>query len=188
MLYYSPEYVKELFLAIISYRKDERPTYETDNVLIRCYKWGDANKVLALMEEVYIRELGWNLLFIRDCASVFAEMLKTFDHKRELFLVAEVDNRLVGVMFMKYQGDRTAFIRWLTLIKDFRGNGIGRELLFKAIRFSKKRRYKKVRLVTVGMLDRARRFYMEAGFQEVERRDEYQWEMNITLCSMELRI
>jgi GNAT superfamily N-acetyltransferase len=157
-------------------------------VVIRPHEVGDANRVLALMREVFIDEMGWDRAFIVDAARVLAGMLDDHRPGRDLFLVAESGKKIVGVMFLVNIHDRMGFIRWLVVHKDFRRTGLGRDLLNRALAFSREDRFDKLRLVTVGELTTARRFYLKAGFSEVGRRPDLLWRMRHTLCFMEMDV
>ncbi len=158
------------------------------DAVIRPYKDGDANLILVLMREVFIDELGWDRAFIIDAAYALKEMLEQNKPGRDFFLVCRSGKNIVGVLFVLGVGDGTAFIRWLVVHKDFRGRGLGRELLGRALDFSRRAGFRRARLVTVLDLSRAYTFYLRAGFREVARRLDILWRMEHNLCFMEMEV
>jgi GNAT superfamily N-acetyltransferase len=158
------------------------------DVVIRPCKDGDANRILVLMREVFIDELGWDRAFIIDAAYSLKEMLEQNKPGRDFFQVCRAEKKIVGVLFVLDVGGGTAFIRWLVVRKDFRGRGLGRELLDRALDFSGRAGFHRVRLVTVFELSWAREFYLRAGFREVARRSDILWKMEHDLCYMEMDV
>ena len=157
-------------------------------VTIRSCEGGDANRILSLMREVFIDEMEWDRAFIVDAARVLAEMLNNHRPGHDLFVVAESANKIIGVVFLIDIGNRTGFIRWLVVHRDFRGIGLGRRLFDRVLGFSREEGFVKLRLVTVWKLSEARRFYLKAGFSEVGRRPDFLWRMRHTLCFMEKEV
>lgn len=157
-------------------------------IVLRPFRGGDSKKVLDLMREVYIEEMGWHISFLKDAVGTIREMLITWNPKKDLFVLAETEDGLVGLLFMISLKNETSFIRWLTVKKEYRGIGIGSRLIEMAVDFSKKRGHRKIGLVTVDELKRARDMYIRAGFSETDRKTDLLWEMNLTLCIMEMEL
>ena len=164
------------------------PSPPAERTTIRRCADGDANRILGLMREVFIVEMGWDRAFIVDAARVLKQMLSNRRPGRDLFLVSESSGMIIGVMFLLDIGAGTGFVRWLVVHKDFRGIGLGRALLDRALEFCRGNSFAKVRLVTVRDLSRAREFYLAAGFREVGRHPDILWRMPHSLCFMETEI
>ncbi len=58
-------------------------------------------------------------------------------------------------------------LRWFHIDEKYRGHGIGRELLTRAIDFCRRQGYKAVWLWTMDGLDAARHLYISFGFKPV---------------------
>jgi GNAT superfamily N-acetyltransferase len=157
-------------------------------IVLRPFGGGDSNRVIDLMREVYIEEMGWHMSFLREAIKILKDMLITWDPKQDLFVLAEFEGTLVGLLYMVSQSDGRGLVRWLTVKKDYRGMGIGKRLLEMAVYFARKKRHKKIVLVTVDELKRAREVYARAGFVETGRKADFLWNMNITLCFMEMKL
>ena len=157
-------------------------------IVLRPFGGGDSNRVIDLMREVYIEEMGWHMSFLREAIKILKDMLITWDPKQDLFVLAEFEGGLVGLLYMISQTEGRALIRWLTVKEGYRGMGIGKRLLEMAVDFARKKRHKKIALVTVDELKRAREVYKTAGFAETGRKTDFLWNMNITLCFMEMKL
>jgi len=88
-------------------------------------------------------------------------------------LVLKVDDRIVGMVSLLYSistalGGKVAIIEDMIIRKDYRGKGLGKELLAQAIAFSKKRDCLRLTLLTDFNNDVAIRFYRQFGFKQSE--------------------
>ncbi len=164
------------------------PAISGTDLILRPYQDGDANRVLALMREVFIDEMGWNRAFLVDAARTLVEILAVNTGPGNLFLVCYSRRKIVGVLMLLDVGNGTGFIRWLVVHRDARGIGLGRLLLGRALAFARDTGFSRVRLVTVRDLRRAFDFYLKAGFSEVGTRPDILWRMPHNLCFMELDV
>jgi len=164
------------------------PAIPGTDLVIRPYRDGDANRVLTLMREVFIDEMGWDRAFLADAARTLVEILAADMDRGNLFLVCYSAKKVVGVMVLRDIGRGVGFIRWLVVHHRVRGIGLGRLLLERALAFSRDAGFCRVRLVTVQDLPRALDFYRSAGFREVAHRPDILWRMPHDLCFMELEI
>jgi len=162
----------------------EIPATPDENTVIRIRRYtpGDGNRALSVMKRVYIDELGWRNVFLREAVTALKNMLQSHDPRFELFLLAEAERTPVGVMFLKRKSGRTAFLRWLTVTRDARNRGLGKTLLECAVDFSRNAGYDSMDLVTVDRLEHALEFYRRQGFIESARRKDMVWEMDVELC------
>ena len=166
----------------------EPPAIPGTDFILRPGQDRDANRVLTLMREVFIDEMGWNRAFLADAAHALVETLTHNDDPGTLFLVCYSGKKVVGVLTLLDVGGGTGFIRWLVVHRDARGAGLGRLLLGRALAFAKDAGFTRVRLVTVRDLSRALDFYLKAGFNRVGTRTDTIWRMPLTLCFMEIQI
>jgi GNAT superfamily N-acetyltransferase len=88
---------------------------------------------------------------------------------RDLLLSAHVDGVLVGhIAVVGSQAERSgARLRWFHVDDAYRGHGIGRDLLVKAVDFCRKAGFTSVWLWTMEGLDAARHLYLDFGFKPV---------------------
>jgi ribosomal protein S18 acetylase RimI-like enzyme len=164
------------------------PVISGTDLILRPYRDTDANRVLALMREVFIDEMGWNRAFLADTARALVEIHAVNAGPGNLFLLCYSRRKIVGIVTLFDAGGGTGFIRWLVVHRDARGIGLGRLLLCRALEFARDAGFARVRLVTVRDLARAFDFYLKAGFSEVGTRPDILWQMPHNLCFMELEV
>ncbi len=85
--------------------------------------------------------------------------------------------RIVGMVAIDGEdlGPGIAHLRWFIVDDGVRGQGVGRELLDAAVRFSDRQGCGQIQLWTFRGLDAARRLYEAQGFELVEERPGRQW-------------
>jgi len=84
-------------------------------------------------------------------------------------LVLKIDGKILGMVSLLYSistalGGKVATLEDMVIDKDFRGKGLGKELLKAAINFSKTRSCLRLTLLTDFDNDNAQRLYSQAGF------------------------
>lgn len=100
------------------------------------------------------------------------------DKKDDLCFVAEVDNRMIGAVWVRDMNDYghiedgvPSFA--ISLYKEYRGRGIGTELMKRMLEELKKRGYKKASL-SVQKRNYAVKMYKKIGFEVIgENEEEY---------------
>ena len=98
--------------------------------------------------------------YIRDCADW-------------IFLVAKEDDKVMGFLCLKETGNATVELAVMGVLKDYHRNGIGRQLVDKAIEVAESSGYEFMQVKTVKMgvyedYDITNRFYISCGFKELE--------------------
>ena len=98
--------------------------------------------------------------YIRDCADW-------------IFLVAKEDDKVMGFLCLKETGNDTVELAVMGVLKDYHRNGIGRQLVDKAIEVAESSGYEFMQVKTVKMgvyedYDITNRFYISCGFKELE--------------------
>ena len=84
-------------------------------------------------------------------------------------LVMKIDGKVVGMVSLLYSistalGGNVAILEDMVMAKDFRGKGLGKELLQEAIDFAQKHGCLRLTLLTDFDNEAAIRFYQSAGF------------------------
>lgn len=84
-------------------------------------------------------------------------------------LVMKIDGKVVGMVSLLHSistalGGKVAILEDMVMSKDFRGKGLGKELLNEAIAFAQKRGCLRLTLLTDFDNETAIRFYQSAGF------------------------
>lgn len=88
---------------------------------------------------------------------------------RDVFLVAEADEQVVGTCAVKQEGQTTALLRRLFVREDYRGRGIGAGLVEAAIAHCRAHGYRQMRIRTSDRMDTAIAVCLKKGFREDEQ-------------------
>jgi GNAT superfamily N-acetyltransferase len=96
-------------------------------------------------------------------------ILGVLEDRNHLLLVAESDEQLVGVLHMFFyldimHGALNCHINFLLVREDFRGKGIGKNLLNEAVKQAKRRNVMEMHVDTV--FEDAVKFYQKYGFKD----------------------
>lgn len=86
-----------------------------------------------------------------------------------LFLVAVDGNEIIGTGAIRRLSDDTAELRRMWLLEAYHGRGIGYRLAQGLFAFARAAGYRRVRLSTSAVQQRAIRFYERLGFSPIER-------------------
>jgi len=85
------------------------------------------------------------------------------------FLVALLDNKIVGMGGLLKMDDQTAEVKRMRVDVNYQGQGIGSFILEKLIQKAKELGYKKLELDTTENMIAAQRLYEKFGFKEFKR-------------------
>lgn len=108
-------------------------------------------------------------LSVTEGAYVYDDLDNLTEHyggEREVFLVAEKDDKIVGTVAIKEDGEGVALLRRVFVHADYRGKGYGAKLLCKAMDFCFKHNYKTVMFRGTDKMQSALRLCMKSGFQK----------------------
>ena len=140
-----------------------------NNIIIRPAKPGDYEQIEHIMQQVHMLHVGWrpdvyqprNPVLPRE---VFEEALT-----EETFLVAEVDCKVVGLLFytVRHKGEKsTLFVDSMAVEEAYRGKGIGHALFDYAKDLARALNYNGIELQVNAKNIRAREMYEKYGFTE----------------------
>jgi RimJ/RimL family protein N-acetyltransferase len=167
----------------------------TTGFVLRELRWEDfdarVDAYFALYEEVRTNpDLGMSLLSTRpnrgEETEWFASQYRRVIEGEDIAVVADVGGRAVGLVTIagpRYGGRQSekGHVGTLGILVEqgYRGRGIGRALLLRALELAK-RRFEVVRLLVFSVNTRAKRLYEEVGFRttgllakEVKRGDRF---------------
>lgn len=141
---------------------DEAPHGTT----LRSLRSGDLGMVTARQAVLYTREYGWNADYEALVARILAEFHESFDPLREAAWIADMNDSMVGSVFL-VAGDEpgAAKLRLLYVEPEARGTGVGGLLVSTCVERARSIGYKRLDLWTSDVLSGARRIYQRAGFQ-----------------------
>jgi PhnO protein len=128
---------------------------------IRKIEIGDLDEVYKLLNELYDNKLKYEIF-----SKIYKE--KVFDNN-SYYIVAVSNGKIVGILTSEIQtklhrAKKQSFIEDLIVYKDYRNNGIGKELLQNAIEYAKKQDCEVIELTSYLLNDNAHRFYENNGF------------------------
>ena len=136
--------------------------------LLRPHEPGDIGWVIHRHGVVYSEEYGFDETFEALVAEILVQFIRKHDPKRERIWIAEQDGQRIGSVMIVEAGDQVAQLRLLFVEPKARGKGIGKRLINECISFSRRNRYRKIKLWTQSNLLEARHLYAKAGFELVE--------------------
>ncbi|NOT48628.1 MAG: GNAT family N-acetyltransferase [Acidobacteria bacterium] len=141
------------------------------NVEIRNASIDDLQEIIRLIADDYLGQQRENfeLPLNENYVKAFREI--DADPNNEL-IVAELDGDLVGTMqltltpSLSFQGGRRCTVESVRVDEQFRGKGIGREMMLWAIEWAKEKTCVSMQLTSHISRERAHRFYEDLGFSK----------------------
>lgn len=100
---------------------------------------------------------------------------------RGRFWLALRDKELIGTVAIEEVDAEIAKLKRMFVLPEYQGTGIGQRLFNTALDFAKEQGYKKIKLNTDKIMNRAHRFYERNGFHKIgEDEDRLFYEMNLS--------
>lgn len=160
---------RELIAAMRQIRRSlKRAGAQEQQVKFRPLRPGDIGWVTHRQALLYHRDYGWDLSFEALVADILAKFVAGFDPAREDAWIAELQEEIVGSVFLSQSDDPAiAKLRLLYVEPEARGHGIGAKLVAACIERARALGYKQLTLWTNDILTSARRIYQAAGFRLV---------------------
>ncbi|MGO4518242.1 GNAT family N-acetyltransferase [Terriglobus sp. 2YAB30_2] len=136
-----------------------------EDVRLRPLKVGDLGWITHRQAVLYTQEYGWDWTYEGLVAQILGEFAANFDAKREDAWIAELNDQVVGSVFlMKTDDPQVAKLRLLYVDPAARGLGVGSRLVHACIERARELGYSKLTLWTNDILVSARKIYQAAGF------------------------
>ncbi|MFW6181955.1 MAG: GNAT family N-acetyltransferase [Spirochaetota bacterium] len=136
---------------------------------------GDVGSVISLHGAVYAEEFGYNLEFEGYVADTFREFTRIYHPGKDRLWLVELGGWTVGSIAALGRSPGEAQLRWFLLHPACRGLGLGGEMLRRALRFCRERRYRRVYLLTTSDQRKASAMYARAGFRKTEQKPARMW-------------
>lgn len=130
---------------------------------------GDLGAILRQHGLVYGTEEGHDLAFEAYVAETLAEFASRHDPARDRIWLCEEDGRLVGSLFLVDRGE-SAQLRYFLIAPEFRGRGLGRDLMARYMAALRAGGYGHSFLFTTRNLRTAALLYVRSGFVLTEER------------------
>jgi GNAT superfamily N-acetyltransferase/DNA-binding MarR family transcriptional regulator len=146
------------------------------------YRPGLVGRITEMHATYYAREYNFGQFFESQVASGLAEFVARLDEPGNAIWAAIQDDRIVGSVALEAPTStpRKAHLRWFILDDGCRGQGVGRQLLQKALAFSDAQGFKSTELWTFEGLDAARRLYESFGFKLSHEQQGRRWGRTVT--------
>ena len=144
------------------------------------FKPGDIEYLVSLHGILYAKEYGYDQTFEAYVAEGLADFVQSYRFGEDQIWLAEIKGRIIGSIAIVGHSRETAQLRWFLVHPDYRGLGSGKELLNKALRFCRERRYKTVFLWTTSELEEAGQLYTCFGFSKTEEKTHLIWGKRVT--------
>ena len=158
--------------ADISIRDDLRP--------------GDLGRLITLHGECYDPLPGFGLTFEAFVARTIAEYILDAGGSGRIWL-AEMNGDLVGCAAIVLRGNEQAQLRWVLVAPSARGIGLGKDLVGRALDYSRAQGCSEVFLETTDGLPESEALYVSLGFEVESNRPEELWDGTRPLIMMRLK-
>jgi GNAT superfamily N-acetyltransferase len=150
---------------------------------------GDAEGIVELHRAVYKPEYGLNDVFVDQVAEgLHAARAAGWPERGGAVRLADVGDRLSGCVALTDEGEGIGRIRWVVLMPELRGAGLGRRLIAELVDEARDAGWHTLQLVTFSRLRAAARIYRDLGFQVVSERQRGDWGPPISYQHYELRM
>lgn len=125
---------------------------------------GDLGLVASLHGKIYAEEHDLALGFEAYVMECLVEFFSQYDENKDGVWILEDGPQLVGFMVLMHRPNRMAQLRFLLLEKNYRGRGLGNELMEHWLRYYKEKKYTGAYLYTTSGQDPAVSLYEKYGF------------------------
>ena len=149
---------------------------------------GDLGYITYLHGLIYGRDYGFDITFEKYVFEPLYDFALCIDNPRQGIRILEKNDTILGSAAIVEADQTNAQLRWLILVPEARGKGLGRRLVEWAVEFCKEQKYKAIFLWTVSELDAARHIYETMGFQLKEQNTHEIWGRNLTEEKFELSL
>lgn len=138
-------------------------------------KPGDLGTIVHLHGTIYADEYGFDTTFEPYVAIPLSELVLNKSTEEQRIWIARGDDKIVGTIAIVEGTDSLAQLRWLLVQPEYRGNGLGKMLVRKALKFASETGYSGVFLWTVSILHAAKHIYKIHQFRKTEEKTHRIW-------------
>lgn len=146
----------------------------------------DLKAIIELHGFLYAQEYGLDRSLEEYVATACAQFQNSFNPEKDGLWLAEKGENIIGSIGIVGQQEGLAQLRWFLVHPDYRGQGLGKTLLQKALDFCRQVPYRLIYLWTFSELKVAAHLYLSAGFQIKERITHQIWGRILTEEKYEL--
>ncbi len=151
--------------------------------ILDAYRPGAIGAITEMHARYYGAHWGFGLFFEAMVATELAAFLSRFDDATDRFWVAVADDRIVGSLIIDggepEAAELGAHLRMFIVDEAFRGKGLGRDLMQRAVAFCDDCGYARSYVTTFEGLDDARRLYERFGYRLVKEDMDSTWGVRV---------
>ena len=151
------------------------PVKPVGRICYQGYTPGAVGRITAAHAVYYHKYWNFDVSFEAQVAAELSTFMIGFQAKREGLWEATIDGVFTGAIAIADTGNHEARLRWFIVAPSYQKCGIGKELIQRAIAFSRGKSYRRVYLWTFDGLDRARKLYELSGFTLIREQVVQQW-------------
>lgn len=139
-----------------------------DDIHIRTYlKAGDLGYITYLHGKIYIEEYQFGTGIETYVARGLSDFYESYSPEKERVWICEYEGKIIGSMVLINRGE-AAQLRYFILEKEYRGIGLGKQLMEEFMGALHQIGYKSAYLLTTNGLPASAHLYQRYGFQLVE--------------------
>jgi GNAT superfamily N-acetyltransferase len=155
---------------------------DPDIHIVSGYQPGAIGRITELHADYYHARWGFGLYFEAKVATELSEFLSRFDQNTDGIWLVKDGKRIEGSIVIDacQASDKGAHLRWFIVSDALKEQGLGRQLINRAVRFCRSRMYRKIYLWTFEGLHAARHLYEDFGFRLVKQHRGNQWGVKVT--------
>ncbi|MBU1086474.1 MAG: GNAT family N-acetyltransferase [Candidatus Omnitrophica bacterium] len=132
------------------------------DIKIRQYKAADKDQVIKLITSILKAEFDLEKETYADFD--LKNISDVYGGKRDLFLVAVIGHTIIGTIAIKEDDNNSALLRRVFVSSEFRGIGLGKKLIVKAIEFCEKNEYSVINFCSTDKMSAANNLCKRNGF------------------------
>lgn len=126
-------------------------------------------QVQDMIETIQKNEFSIPITEETNASILKAEESYHFNNTCNFWYVINKDGMIIGSIGLKKIDDNKLELKKFFIHQNYRGKGVARKLLNKALQIAEKHNYKTLYLGTVNVLKSAQRFYQKMGFEEIPK-------------------
>jgi DNA-binding MarR family transcriptional regulator/GNAT superfamily N-acetyltransferase len=155
-------------------------------VELRAPRPGECAWLVHRQAQWFAAQYGWDRSFEGLLARIVGDYMQRDDPVREMCVVADQNDTVVGAVCIVGVSTTVAGVRLLWVEPDVQRLGIGTRLINEATRFARRAGYTRLTLTTASALEDPRRLCKRAGFELVSTAPERRFGKNLTIERWEL--
>lgn len=144
----------------------------TNSVTIRTeLRPGDLDQVIQIHGNLYLQEYQFGPAFQEYVARGLQEFYTSYDPLKDRVWICENNDSMVGFLLLMHRPDRLAQLRFFILLPEYRGIGLGKQLMDRFMGFLEEANYRGAFLWTTHEQLQAAALYTRYGFRLTEEKE-----------------